>query len=75
MEDIIECDFTSFKIFMFEVKWYMLRMNERDPKITIIKHANGFTMFNTRTLESGKKHAHIDLEEHMALYPVQVPLY
>ena len=24
LEDIIECDFNSFKIVLFEVKWYML---------------------------------------------------
>ena len=24
LEDIIECDFNSFKIVMFEVKWYMI---------------------------------------------------
>ena len=51
LEDIIECDFNSFKIVMFEVKWYRLRMNERDPEKTIIYHANGFTMVNTRALE------------------------
>ena len=53
LEDILECDFNSFKVVMFEVKWYRLRMNERDPKRTVIKHANGFTMVNTRALELG----------------------
>ena len=28
-------------------------MNEHDPKRTVIEHANGFTMVNTRALESG----------------------
>ena len=28
-------------------------MNERDPERTIIEHANGFTMVNTRELEPG----------------------
>ena len=51
LEDIIECDFKSFKIILFEVKWYMLRMNECDPRKTIIDHANGFTMVNRRELE------------------------
>ena len=51
MEDIIECDFNSFKIVLFEVKWYKLRINEHDPEITIIEHANGFTMVNIRELE------------------------
>ena len=40
---------------MFDVKWYMLRMNERDPERTIIEHANGFTMVNTRELELGRE--------------------
>ena len=30
-------------------------MNECDPKSTVIEHANGFTMINTRTFESGTK--------------------
>ena len=29
-------------------------MNECDPKITVIEHANGFTMVNTRALEPGR---------------------
>ena len=55
LEDIIECDFNSFKIVQFEVKWYMLQMNERNPERTIIEHANGFTMVNTRELEPDTK--------------------
>ena len=53
LEDIIECDFNSFKIVLFEVKWYKIRMNEHDPERTVIEHANGFTMVNTRALELG----------------------
>jgi hypothetical protein len=53
LDDIIECDFKSFKIILFEVKWYCLRINERDPKRTVIQHENGFTMVNTRTFEPG----------------------
>ena len=53
LEYIIECDFNSFKIVWFEVKWYMLSMNEHDPERTIIEHDNGFTMVNTRALEPG----------------------
>jgi len=53
LEDIIECDFNSFKIVLFEVKWYRLRMHERDPERTVIEHANGFTMVNTRAFEPG----------------------
>jgi hypothetical protein len=55
LEDIIECDFNSFKTVLFEVKWYKLRMNVRDPKRTIIEHDNGFTMVNTREFELGTK--------------------
>jgi len=51
LEDILECDFNSFKVVLFEVKWYGLRMNECDPERTVIEHANGFTMVNTRELE------------------------
>jgi hypothetical protein len=53
LDDIIECDFKSFKLVMFEVKWYRLQMNEHDPDRTVIEHANGFTMVNTRTFEPG----------------------
>ena len=53
LEDIIECDFNSFKIVMFEVKWYRIRMNEHDPENFFIEHANGFTMVKTRALELG----------------------
>ena len=52
-KDIIECDFNSIKIVIFEVKWYMLQMNERDPERTVIENSNGFTMVNTRELELG----------------------
>ena len=40
LEDIIESNFNSFRIVLFEVKWYMLRMNDRDPERTVIEHAN-----------------------------------
>ena len=53
LEYILECDFNSFKVVLFEVKWYRLRMNECDPKRTIIEHANGFPMVNTREIEPG----------------------
>jgi hypothetical protein len=51
LEDIIECDFNSFKIVLFEVKWYMLRMHECNLERTVIEHDNGFTMVNTREFE------------------------
>ena len=43
LEDILLCDFNSFKVVMFVVKWYMLRLNQRDPDRTIIEHDNIFT--------------------------------
>ena len=51
LEDIIQCDFKSFKVVVFVFKWYRLRLNQRDPDITIIEHDNGFTMVNTRLFE------------------------
>ena len=53
LEDIIQGDFKSFKVVLFIVKWYMLRLNQRDPDRTIIEHDNGFTMVNTRLFEPG----------------------
>jgi hypothetical protein len=55
LDDIIECDFKSFKLIFLEVKWYRLQMNEHDQDINIIKHSNGITMINTRTFELGIK--------------------
>ena len=52
MEDIIQCDFKSFKVVLFVVKWYRLRLNQRDLDRTIIEHDNGFTMVNTRLFET-----------------------
>ena len=36
---------------MFVVKWYRLKLNQRDRDRTIIEHDNGFTMVNTRLFE------------------------
>ena len=55
LEDIIVCDFNSFKIVLFEVKWYKLHMHEHDPERTDIEHTNGFTMVNTRAFEHSTK--------------------
>ena len=55
LEYILEYDFNTFKIVLFEVKWYMIQMNERDLERTIIGNANGFTMVNRRALELGTK--------------------
>jgi hypothetical protein len=52
-DDISKCDLKSFKIIQFEVKWYRLQINERDPERIVIQHDNGFTMVNTRTFELG----------------------
>ena len=53
LEDIIECDFNSFKIVLFEVKWYRIRMHEHDPERAVTEHDNGFTMVNTREFKLG----------------------
>jgi hypothetical protein len=53
LDDIIKCDFKSFKIILFEVKWYRLWINEHEPEIIVIQHENVFTMVNTRTFEMG----------------------
>ena len=47
----IDSDFNSFKILLFEVKWYRLWMHEHDTERTVIEHDNGFTMVNTRDLK------------------------
>ena len=51
MEDIIQYDFKSFKVVLFVVKWYRLRLNQHDPDRTMFEHDNGFTMVNTRFFE------------------------
>jgi hypothetical protein len=56
LEDILECDFKSFKIVLFDVKWYVLRMNEHDPDRTVILHDNEFNMVNIRSFEPGIDH-------------------
>jgi hypothetical protein len=56
LEDILECDFKSFKIVLFDVKWYRLRMNKHDPDRTVILHDNGFNMVNIRSFELGTDH-------------------
>ena len=53
MEDIIHCEFKSFKVFLFIFKWYKLRLNQHEPDKTILEHDNGFTMVNTRLFEPG----------------------
>ena len=51
LDDIFECDFNSFKIVLFVVKWFRLRLNRNDPDRTVIEHDSGFTMINTRSFE------------------------
>ena len=50
-DDIIECNFNSFKQVLFGVKWYRLWLNQNDLDRTVIEHDNGFTMINTRSFE------------------------
>ena len=54
LEDILHCDFNSFKVVMFIFKWYKLWLNWCDPNKTIIGHDNGFTMVNTSLFEPGE---------------------
>jgi hypothetical protein len=51
LNDIIECDFNSFKLVLFDVKWYRLRMHEHDEEITFIQDANIFPMNKTMVFE------------------------
>ena len=51
LDDILECNFSSFKLVLFIVKWYRLRHNSNDPDRTVIEHDNGFTMVNIRSFE------------------------
>ena len=54
LDDIVECDFNSFKIVLFDVKWYKLRMNVRDDEKNLIQHDNGFLMVKKSQFEVGK---------------------
>jgi hypothetical protein len=54
--DIIDCDFNSFKLVLFDYKWYRLRMHEHDEERTIIKHSNGFPMIKTTFFEKTNDH-------------------
>ena len=40
LDDIIECNFNSFKVVLFVVKWYKLRLNQNDPDRMVIQHDN-----------------------------------
>ena len=51
LDDILECDFNSFKVVLFVIKWFRLRLNRNDPNRTVIEHDSGFTMINTRSFE------------------------
>lgn len=51
LDDILECDFNSFKLVLFIGKWYRLPLNKNDLDRTIIEHDNGFPMVNTRLFE------------------------
>ena len=55
LEDILWCEFNSFKVVMFIVKWYRLWLNQQDPGRPIIEHDNGFAMINTRFFEPRMK--------------------
>jgi hypothetical protein len=40
---------------MFDAKWYMIQMHERDHDKTVNQHANMFTMVNKRNFEPGSE--------------------
>jgi hypothetical protein len=56
LNDILECDFNSFKLVLFDVKWYRLQMHERDEERIVIQHANRFPMIKTTMFEKGHNH-------------------
>ena len=51
LDDILECNFNSFKIVLLVVKWYRLQLNRNDPDRIFIEHDSGFIMINTRSFE------------------------
>ena len=51
LDDIIECEFNTFKVILFIVKWHRLRLNQNDPDRMVIQHDNRFTMINTGPFE------------------------
>jgi hypothetical protein len=51
LNDIIECDFNSFKLVLFDVKWYRLQMHENDEEKTIIQHDNRFLLIKQQFLK------------------------
>jgi hypothetical protein len=53
LNDILECDFNSFKLVLFDVKWYRLQMHEHDEERTVTQHANKFLMIKTMMFEIG----------------------
>ena len=44
LNDILECDFESFKLVLFDIKWYRIWMNEHDTYKIVIQNDNVFTM-------------------------------
>ena len=53
---IFECEINSFKLVLFDVKWYRLSMNVHDDDIILIQQENGFPMVKTSHFEAGKDH-------------------
>ena len=51
LNDMLECEFNSFKIVLFFVKWFRLRLNRNDPDRIFIKDDSGFTIINTRSFQ------------------------
>jgi hypothetical protein len=53
LNDKLECNINSFKLVLFDDKWYRLQMHERDEERTVIQHANRFPMIKTTMFERG----------------------
>lgn len=53
LDDLLECGFKSFKLVLFNIKWYKLQMNECDTERIVIQHVNGPIMVNTSMVGLG----------------------
>ena len=73
LHDIIECDFNSFKLFLYIVKWYRLRLNQNDPNKTAIQQDSGFTMINTRSFDLVRNKSYVLLSQCEQVFYFGIP--
>ena len=73
LDDILECDFKSFRLILFIVLWYRLRLNENVPERTIIEHDNVFTMVNTRLIKRARNEPYVLLSQCEQVFYSEVP--